>query len=62
MASTIQVEQIFIKECINQDCEFQDGCRVFDKNKGPQVCEEPCIYCGSPMKWFIVEEENIDET
>lgn len=61
MPSLSQNEQLFIKECTNQNCEFQDGCKVFDDTERP-TCTEPCTYCGSPMKWFSVSTEVDEDT
>lgn len=67
-SSLSQNEQLFIKECTNQNCEFQGGCKVFEDTEKPAPCTEQCTYCGSLMKWFSVsmdedtlEEEVVDE-
>lgn len=53
---------LYIKECTNLNCEFQDGCTAVEKGTRPASQQEQCVYCNSPMKWFRVEDDEEELT
>ncbi len=55
---TIATGNMFTRECLNEECGFENGSRITDLPV-PSGLSGPCAMCGGETRWKVVDCDEI---